>query len=783
MRVSESSTLRVEVADAGGTQVELPHRVAEELRALGLQAVVVPLEAIVQTSADAVILRGDAPGVLGILRSLRDDGPRPDTPVVLLGTPEGTGPFQEGPGFGAEHVLARDASAVRIAEVLGRITGRKTPLSGRDKPAADASRERKVEHTLELAQRGGAGDWQVRSGFLATPDERPEERVDGASEPAPPSELASDPPGVSRRRHEHGEGSDEVSQVVASPELSAVFESSHGELEAPRRRVGSSPGERRQDSVVPSTGSHPGTGSGVSSPGSVPGTSQLFVVASISDELRKILYDADRRVFADRPPIDVSLPRGEDAARDLVPDEFVEVFSLALDEPERADLELTFVGVAGAKADDAPRPRPAPEPEPAAAADDGEEPRPKTSPGTPTSMSRRPPDPDAGTRSSADAQIAPPRPYVSEAPRAEGPALREEALVRPSQPPPRVALVSSERGDLAPLGAYALVGQLALGRLDVVLTLRVHDKPVVLTLARGELVQVSGEGFTELRRRALHRLLSASLGVGQATEASRGEPTFALERASRLAEEAVLADVLLEARGAFSIEPRALEARAEAPGRLTQRTLACALLEVSRRGLSVDRVAAHFLPRLEDPTVTRLERLSRLEVIRTPTLERVLDAVEAPRELAWLLRRETATQATSVASLVAAAPDEPGLVAAVFVVAQLGGLAISVLSEAASLAHTDLDARAEKSIAALRERADRADYFEVLGIPRDSDGSAVVDAHYRLRAELLAWPLADLGLARLEADRMRILAVLDDAADVLADARARRRYARGLELA
>jgi hypothetical protein len=29
---------------------------------------------------------------------------------------------------------------------------------------------------------------------------------------------------------------------------------------------------------------------------------------------------------------------------------------------------------------------------------------------------------------------------------------------------------------------------------------------------------------------------------------------------------------------------------------------------------------------------------------------------------------------------------------------------------------------------------------------------------------------------------MRILAVLDDAADVLADARARRRYARGLEI-
>ncbi len=178
--------------------------------------------------------------------------------------------------------------------------------------------------------------------------------------------------------------------------------------------------------------------------------------------------------------------------------------------------------------------------------------------------------------------------------------------------------------------------------------------------------------------------------------------------------------------------------------------------------------------------VSRLERLARLEVARVPALERVLDAVEAPRELAWLLRRETATSATTLASLVTHAPDEPGLVGAVFALAQLGALSLTVLPQSGSLAHTDLDARAEKAIAALRERADRADYFDVLGIARDADDSAVVEAHYRLRTELLSWPLADLGLARLEADRMRILAALDDAADVLADARLRRRYARGL---
>ncbi|MBX7190687.1 MAG: DUF4388 domain-containing protein, partial [Sandaracinaceae bacterium] len=659
---------------------------------------------------------------------------------LLLGTPEGTGPFQEGPGFGAERVLAKGARPERIAEVLRRIALRK-------KGGPDASRERRVEHTLELGQRGepGAGEWRTQSGDR---------------------DLSRDPPGVVRRDPPPDR---QVSEVISARELSQVFDSP----ESPRR-PGSQPGDRRGDSVVP--GSHPGTGSGIaSSPGtgSVPSTSQLFVVASISDELRKLLYDADRRVFPERPPIDVSLPRGEEAARELVPDDFVEAISIALDEPERADLELTFVGAA-AKGDEpraravvAEAPRPAAE---SAKSDADDENRPKTSPGTPTSMSKRPPEPD-GTRSSADAQAPLARPHLGEAP-----AMREDA-VRPSQPPPRVALVSSERGELAPLGALALLGQLALGRLDVVLTVRVEDKPCILTLVRGELVAAAGEGWIELRRRALHRVLASSVGAGQATELSRGEPTFVLERSSRLADEAVLGDVLAKARGAFSLEPR--EAREPGP-RLTQRPLAAMLLELSRRVLGVDRVLSFHVSGPDDPTVSRLERLARIEVSRTTALERVLDAVEAPRELGWLLRRETATAATTLASLTTLAPDEPGLVGAVFALAQLGGLTLTVLPETGSLAHTDLDARAEKAILALRERADRADYFDVLGIARDADGSAVVEAHYRLRTELLAWPLADLGLARLEADRMRVLAVLDDAAEVLADARLRRRYSRGL---
>jgi len=724
-------SLRVEIADAGGTLVGLPARIAEALRAQRIEARVVSLEAIVASTADAVVLRGDAPGALAVLRALRDDGVRPDTPVLLLGTPEGTGPFQEGPGFGAEHVLAKDASPETIAAVLRKITHRELP--------PEVSKERRVEHTMELAARGEAGDWRTHGG------EPPRAPTPPASSDEPPAQ---------------------VSEIVPSPELSVVLDSDSREA---NRRRGSGVGERgeRHDSVVPS--SSPGTGvsqSGLSSPGtgSVPSTSQLFVVASISDELRKILFDADRRVFPERPPIDVSLPRGDEAARELVPDEFVEAFSLALDEPERVDLELTFVG-AGAVPRVEEIIRPAPRAEPAddqAPAED----RPRTHPGTPTSMSKRPP-PEGETRSAADPQLVPPRPRLRD----------DVSSGRPSSPPPRVALAGSERGELAPLGALALIGQLAIGRLDVALALRVEDRPVVLSLARGELVSVSGEGWIELRRRALHRSLASTLGEGRATEASRGEPTFALERASRLAEEGALAEVIARASGSFTLEPRV----AEPTPRITRRTLAATVFEVTRQGVSPDRVAAFYLTGPEDPSASRFERLSRLEIARLPALERVLDLVEAPREVVWLLRSQTATSPTTVGNLLAAAPDEPGLVGAVFAVVQLGGLSVEVLAAPASLAHTDLDARAEKAIGSLRERADRADYFEILGISRESDGVAVVDAHYRLRGELMAWPLADLGLARLEPDRMRILSVLDDAAEVLTDPRQRGRYRTGLE--
>lgn len=895
-----SKPLSVDVADAGGTVVDLPERLVEGLRRYGIAAALVALDDIVRTSADAVVLRGDAPGVLAILRALRDDGTHPDTPVLLLGTPEGTGPFDEGPGFGAQHVLPKHSSVSRIAEALHVIVGRE--------PRPDVPDVR-AEHTMQLG-RGGA-DWRTHTGLRR-------------SDPPGPPAAGAEPPEV-------------VSEIIRQPERSAVFLQGVSDAEAnepptrePRPRLRSVPppsdsgapglrsvppeaplgsssdapfdstiepaleqsvvaprplpsgptgplpspsGSKPPSGNLPSSGSTPlGTGSGsvslsssaslalaptgsrpagpasvppssssgsIVTPGSsigtssVPSTSQLFVVASISDELRAVLYEADRRVFPDRPPIDVSIPRGEEAARDLVPDEFVEGFSLALDEADRSELELTFVGTSKGeerRSSDAPassppppseRPRSSPPPawsappaelapNPDASEPSGfpilpgegapeldDEGRPKTSPGTPTSLSRRPLA-SADTRSVADGPALRPRlGEASERPRA--PDVRADSR----SPDPRALDLRApdarvefrelraprdvERGELSAHAALGLVARLALGGDDARITLTLAAGPLTLTLMRGEWVDATGEAFATLRRPRLHQTLEASFGRGRATELVRSTPTFAVERASRIADEEALIEALLDAAGPYTIEPAPTDRAADVPpARRTRHPLAATLLELGQR-LSDERAERVMDSLAGAPSTTaaaasRLARLAQLEIARGPLLERLLESLDAPRELAWLVLTETARGPASVAQLVAAAPDEPGLLGALVVLVAVGALSLRRAESTGSLAHTDLDVRAEQALASLRDRARHADYFTLLGLPRDADGAQVTEAHRRLRRELLAWPLGDLGLVHLEADRLRALAALDEALEVLGSDRLRARYAHGLTL-
>ncbi|MEO0326118.1 MAG: hypothetical protein AAF447_24430, partial [Myxococcota bacterium] len=89
---------------------------------------------------------------------------------------------------------------------------------------------------------------------------------------------------------------------------------------------------------------------------------------------------------------------------------------------------------------------------------------------------------------------------------------------------------------------------------------------------------------------------------------------------------------------------------------------------------------------------------------------------------------------------------------------------------------------------AARARLDRVsaavavgDYFALLEVSREASAREVEAAHARLTAGLRRLALAALGLEHREGERQEALAVLDEARDVLLDARLRALYAEALE--
>jgi hypothetical protein len=107
-----------------------------------------------------------------------------------------------------------------------------------------------------------------------------------------------------------------------------------------------------------------------------------------------------------------------------------------------------------------------------------------------------------------------------------------------------------------------------------------------------------------------------------------------------------------------------------------------------------------------------------------------------------------------------------------------GTRAVHVGELAQNLDAKDRRAEIEAVLALL---AEDADYFAVRGVARDARERELHAAHEERVRAVRGLPLEALGLASLEPAREAVLAVLDDALDVLADARLRARYARALE--
>ncbi len=375
---------------------------------------------------------------------------------------------------------------------------------------------------------------------------------------------------------------------------------------------------------------------------------------------------------------------------------------------------------------------------------------------------------------------APPRPPPQEpsAVRRVGPRPKVEAVVYgPGSGPPsaasRLEWGAADGGEVSLEQLAALVLRLHEVEATARLELRAQETLRILWLAQGELAGAASTHPAE-------SLLAQAVADGLLDEAAASEA-----RALRLPDEALLQELV--ERGALreaEVVPllqrctllRALEALSErdstyrlvsdaappAGGCAPERPLVAVLAEALRRALPQEEVEAR----------THATRGVPRRLVRKP-LEafgfgegerRLLEAVDGERTALELLRRAGIRQEAGLRALA---------------VAQALGL-LDVLPPASPspsevAPEVELE-RLEKKWAASLE----ADYFSVLGLPRTAGTEEVQRAHARLAAEFDPLRYAGHPDPEVPARAIRLLTLLDEAAQALGDERLRQAYARSL---
>ncbi len=545
-------------------------------------------------------------------------------------------------------------------------------------------------------------------------------------------------------------------------------------------------------------------------PASSPG---LAIESAISPRLQAMLVAAHARVFPGAAPLDLVFAAGHEPPELLVSDELIEDLAASPDTPDEDPLEsFTQIGpVVPQSGTPAPMRTPGSgigssrTPSPftprasrfdrtggtsagsdvlestggarvgtgahhgagtsAGTSEHGVARSPTTSSGR-SARSLRPPGESRESESApADRSVPETRPpgarRRSSMPAASGP--------RPTESVPRVGLV----GDA---GLVELFARLALARAEGELRLReVEPMPgeVRVTLVDGELRALSGDAAlrvaAQLQRErrlaeipadesAAQQLLERRVAAGLLTR-------FDLERRLARAREELFHGLLAATRARYeldALDPARLDALRDAPLPLGRGLLA-RVVEGARRRLTSARVAVLLGPVRVLPTSECAARLA--------------EAAVAPELVALFSEPGGAL----LESLVAAAPAEEGVAGAVFALVYAGALRVEAAPAASPALTHEAALAARTELLALAALAEDADYFTVLGVPRDAAPRELRAAYEQRARTVRALPLAALGLDALEPAREAVLVALDDALDVLGDARLRTRYASALE--
>jgi hypothetical protein len=488
----------------------------------------------------------------------------------------------------------------------------------------------------------------------------------------------------------------------------------------------------------------------------------------VSDRLRRIFLDADRRVFPTQAPLDIQFPASDEAPGKLVPDEMLEVVSLPMEPIYDDPLEaFTYIGAVPGT------------PDPDQLSDPG--PQWLSSPSAEHLV--RPPSDDASPPSSEHTgELAPPstddeQPVRTET-RASSRPAPGSAVVVPSLPD--VGRHGDEAHREGPLREGDLVRLLFRcaehrGELEVELALESSTDAdgrrleLVLHVSDGEVRAMRGpvalRVVEELGR--LGRLADVPGTDEQAVAALERAVVagtlgrFELDRLSRRARESLLHDALEMPSGRF-------EVRRYEGAPLTARVLASSLravvVEGARRRLSTARVR-------------RLLGSEALVVELAPRARELFAAAGLEPEVAGLFERH---EGASLDVLLASAVPSEGLAGLCWALVSAG--ALRVRSGAG-------DARSIDPASALRDAVESAerlafdgDYFAILGARPRSSTRELEQAWRERRRALTEMHLAAHGLEALEPARAAALAAVDEAWHLLSDEGLRARYRAALGL-
>ncbi len=466
---------------------------------------------------------------------------------------------------------------------------------------------------------------------------------------------------------------------------------------------------------------------------------------TLSPRLRKLMLEADRRVFPSAAPIELRFAVSDLPVHEIVPDELLDAVSLPIDPVEDDPLDaFTYMG-------------PAPDHTSQPSIPEASRPPWVT---LPPDIVEAPSDESSLTSAESPGTFAGRR--AAEVKSAPAP-VRELPFGEPAQ-----------RGRRGPLGDGDVVRLL----LDVALESR--DGRIEITTPRGALVLRVDEGDVVAFEAPVHVGVAARLAregrLGAAPQ-SETEATAALEalvtarllgrleleRALREERERWLAQIVAEQSGQFYFEPGV---RGDLGAPLLSRPLGAAVLEAARRGLDLTRAR-------------RLLGLASQGRAPEPRLAFRLDAV-APRifrrlgvepELARLL---SSGEGEDLDGWIGYTGEPDGIAAAIFVLVCAGAARLGPAMGARELDPIDA---ARAAVLAAAELAEDGDYFAILGVRSDAHPRELREAHATRRQSLMAlrFPTTST-LDALEAARREALEAVDEAFEVLADERRRAAY-------